>query len=439
MVDNPLHVDFFVEQTGTGTIKSDPVRFFVQDMALFMSGNLGGAEVALEVSPDDVDVNDPDAVAIKSYTYCDVPAVTALLKTKHVNVVGDYAYVSMHQGYGGFVIFDISDLTAPVYIGHAVSSASVNVTLVDGDYAYAIRNGSGLPGGIEVWDISDKTAPVKVGQVAGTNQLFDAVKVGNYIYAAGSDGDGLVTFDVSDPAVPVETNTIAFNAGGIKAKDGHVFITNYGTKKLQAYDIATDPAAPAFVAEVSVGNFPVPVTIDGDYAYVEDYNGQSIFIISIANVNAMELLSEVFATGTLLNQGSVVPHRNKLRAISGNTLNVWDITDRSNPELLSKQTLPSASFQAVQGKMNLVGGHLILADRSPNRLVVIEVAEDVTWFEHPSGAYLPADFDDPSNIIDWRNADLAEVWVRAVIRGATADTDVTLKSRPRVEMVMNGY
>ncbi len=67
MTDNPLHVDFFVNQTGEGTIKSDPVRFFTQDIALFLSGNLGGATVFVEASPDDVDITDPDAAGTTWY------------------------------------------------------------------------------------------------------------------------------------------------------------------------------------------------------------------------------------------------------------------------------------------------------------------------------------------------------------------------------------
>jgi hypothetical protein len=87
-----------------------------------------------------------------------------------------------------------------------------------------------------------------------------------------------------------------------------------------------------------------------------------------------------------------------------------------------------------------LGGSTVKIEVSPDDVDVNDPdAAGITWFSHPAGTYEPGDFDDPSNVNDWRNADLAEVWVRAVIEGATSTTDLTLKGRPRVEMIVNGY
>lgn len=48
--------------------------------------------------------------------------------------------------------------------------------------------------------------------------------------------------------------------------------------------------------------------------------------------------------------------------------------------------------------------------------------DDAQWFTHPQGIFTEQ---------DWRNADLADVWVRARLTNAGGATEVTLKLRPR--------
>lgn len=59
--------------------------------------------------------------------------------------------------------------------------------------------------------------------------------------------------------------------------------------------------------------------------------------------------------------------------------------------------------------------------------------EDMIWFDHPSGIFTDATEDE---IRFWNNADLAEVYIRGVIRNAGGSTDLNLSMRPRVEFAI---
>jgi hypothetical protein len=68
---------------------------------------------------------------------------------------------------------------------------------------------------------------------------------------------------------------------------------------------------------------------------------------------------------------------------------------------------------------------------SPDELA--ENEDDMTWFTHPNGIFTDAT-DQPVAL--WSNADLAEVYIRAEVKNVTANTLLSFKMRPRVEMAI---
>ena len=62
-----------------------------------------------------------------------------------------------------------------------------------------------------------------------------------------------------------------------------------------------------------------------------------------------------------------------------------------------------------------------------------EDPETMTWFDHPSGTFTDATEDEKRF---WNNADLADVYIRAVQENSTPNTMLNFKMRPRVEMAI---
>lgn len=57
---NPEYVDFFVDQAGN--LVTDPVKVHIRDVAFFLSGVFDGAQVQIQVSPDEMETKMEDLV-----------------------------------------------------------------------------------------------------------------------------------------------------------------------------------------------------------------------------------------------------------------------------------------------------------------------------------------------------------------------------------------
>lgn len=76
-------------------------------------------------------------------------------------------------------------------------------------------------------------------------------------------------------------------------------------------------------------------------------------------------------------------------------------------------------------------GASVIAQFSPDEMETPEAnidPETMKWFERDDGTFTGAD---PFTL--WENMDVSEGWIRIVVRGATINTDIEVKTRPRVE------
>lgn len=180
---------------------------------------------------------------------------------------GDYLYAA--RGVGGAVIFDISDITAPVKVGTADDGGeSLRNVLVLNGYLYTCsREGFGtstpVGGTLIKWDISDKTTPVIYNPGSGDEKYehYHATDLwsgsrysamctdGEYIYVAGQKR-GVYKFDPDDIASgPVdELQTSAdgvaptpddLETQGIEVLGNYLYVANYdhGVKVLDKRDM----------------------------------------------------------------------------------------------------------------------------------------------------------------------------------------------------------
>ena len=193
-----------------------------------------------------------------------------------VAVNGSRAYVT--NGYPGFFVIDISDLSAPAEIGNFDTAGWASGVAINGDFAY-LGDGSR---GLLILDISDPNNPEKVGEFNTGGFAYDVKVVGDLAYVADWDG-GLRIFDVSDPSAPSEKGD--FYIGGnvrsvtVDTNNNLAYLAN-GYLGLRILDVS-NPASPVEVGFIDTDDFAHWVAVDDIYVYVADWhNGLRIFDVS---------------------------------------------------------------------------------------------------------------------------------------------------------------
>ncbi len=158
--------------------------------------------------------------------------------------------------------------------------------------------------GTSIVDITDPTTPVEVQFVDGNNSIWREVRTyGNYAYVVTEAGGGLLCIDLSNLPASVDYN---YTDCGIGLSTGHtvfcdengivhVFGSNIGNGGDQMLDATVDPLDPEFVGEV-------------DEWYIHDG----------------------YVRGDTLWAGNIY----------NGWFSVWDISDKTSPELWAQQSTP---------------------------------------------------------------------------------------------------
>jgi hypothetical protein len=195
-------------------------------------------------------------------------------------VFGGRAYVA--AGFGGLLIFDVSDPSAPRLIGRYSQGEYVWDVEINDGLAYLALGGMGL----RIVDVTDPAAPWRVGDGANSNlDARDLFLRGNHIYIAGDRfGSEFAVIDVTNPVTPTAVVTVRL-AGpeaipGITASASHIFLS-CGPKGFYVYDTSALPSAPQ-VATVNTTISVSDVAIAGAKAYVADSEG-GLLIFDIQN------------------------------------------------------------------------------------------------------------------------------------------------------------
>lgn len=222
-----------------------------------------------------------------------------------VAVSGNYAYLANYND--GLRIYDVSDPSNPINVGHtnnsANPSASVQDVAVSGHHVFLANAADGLriydvsnpanpsnightnngygtavaalggrvllgASGLRIYDVSFPSDPVQIGFTTTVPAAVEDMAVaGNLTYVANS-GAGLKVFDVSSPSNPVQVGSI-YNGGFAKsvAVSGHyVYLANW-QDGLRVYDVS-NPSQPVNLGHVDDGNFAQGVAMSGNYVYL---------------------------------------------------------------------------------------------------------------------------------------------------------------------------
>jgi len=207
-----------------------------------------------------------------------------------VDVLGEYAYVTIgygEDGHSGLRIVDVSDPTAPVEVGiydtqaHPcdVDVAHAHATDLGSTYAYVVTDHP--TGTLQIVDVSNPAAPVGIStyNLAGPGNGIQVL--GDYAYVAG---DGLRIIDVSNPAAPVEVSRIGRYVKDVFVRQDPV------TRKILAYVVeeglkiidVSDPAHPTVLGATQ------PMVYDGlfvagNYAYLTSQYLRGVRVFDVSN------------------------------------------------------------------------------------------------------------------------------------------------------------
>ncbi len=212
-----------------------------------------------------------------------------------IRVQGQYVYLVSSTGTAStnlLQIYDVSNPSAPAFVG------SVQIPLygfglwVSGNYAYVIsfEDGSTIST-LDVIDVSNPASPTIVGSTntgtAGVN-VADIKVVGKYAYVAGQSGgqSEILIFDISDPTSPSLFSSLpaAHSPQGLDVEGNYWYETIYDGNSLNIYDVS-NPSSLAQVGTVSlIGTCkPQDVTVEGTTAYVGCYTDLSVAVVDVSN------------------------------------------------------------------------------------------------------------------------------------------------------------
>ncbi len=105
-----------------------------------------------------------------------------------------------------------------------------------GNYSYVVTSS---PNEMVVYNISDPAAPVQTSSIAVGSVPLSVAIAGNYAYVVNSSSNTMMAFNISDPAAPSLTATLATGAApyAITVAGGHAYVVNNGSSNLQVFNL----------------------------------------------------------------------------------------------------------------------------------------------------------------------------------------------------------
>jgi hypothetical protein len=143
-----------------------------------------------------------------------------------VDFSGKYAYVA--DTMKGLQVVDVSNPQSPVRVGAAIPTVGdAQSVRVQGQYLYLAQAKLGGSNGLVVFDLANPAAPASIGTVATPGYAGGLDVAGNLVYLA-SGSSGLVIVDVSNPRLPVMAKILKTfgQCRDVKASGGLVYLAD---------------------------------------------------------------------------------------------------------------------------------------------------------------------------------------------------------------------
>ncbi len=166
---------------------------------VFVSGNLAYVISRLFDGLRIIDISNPQLPVEVGRLFVQENYVNAY----RIQVENNYAYIADAEGLA-FWIIDVSTPSNPTVVKKVTSSIYVDDLMVVGTTAYIANTRRGL----RIYDVSDPTAPIEIGHYERSGlDVYGVYVVGTVAYLSGIRGQ-LVTVDISNPTQPIMLDEI---------------------------------------------------------------------------------------------------------------------------------------------------------------------------------------------------------------------------------------
>lgn len=351
--------------------------------------NTAGGEVELAAGPPTNDWTSPSVIG----SYNTGGTQDAL----DVFAVGDYAYLC--DG-AIMTILNISNPSSPSFVGSYTASSTVRHVNVDGNYAYLSTANNSAE--LTIVNITNPASPTTAATVnlADANDGYSTFVTGGYAYVGrqldttGGTGE-LYIVDVANPNSPVVRGNLNLSGSvnNVKVSGNYAYLaTTVDTQEMVVANV-TNKNAPSIVT-----SYNAPGTadandlgIDGTLLYLvtsSNASGAEVYVFSIATPGAPALQDTYEVGGSVTGVSSVPDYLFLSTAISGRQFIVIDAATPSNLQLEAELSL-GANANDVKTK---VGNHAYVASASNTQeLMVIGPAQISSYLA--SGTYESSTFD----------------------------------------------
>ncbi len=257
--------------------------------------------------------------------------------------IGSYADIEFSDFYLYIVnsrdlwSIDVHDPVNPVVVDTLKDVQSANGIYIQDDIAFI----SHLTSGVRVVDISDPYTLSTLGYFDTPGGCWQAVPKDNTVYVADSYS-GLQIFDIADNSNSYMVSTLqtSYMAKAIGARDDFAYIAKYGYYGLDVIDIS-DVNEPLLTGSYfgQIGRADNISILNNHLCLSREYPQPKVLFIDISIPSNPTLLNQVDLIYSTLN-GPIAVFQTTSYAFVGtaDTLNIFDISDFSNPVLVAKYT-----------------------------------------------------------------------------------------------------
>ena len=218
-----------------------------------------------------------------------------------VVVKNNYAYVA--DGLEGLAIFDVSTPGNPIWISQYDTDGYVKEIDVQNSEAYL----ADTRGGLTILDVSDPRNPKLMATIDTDGDVNTLVVHGNFVFLGDAEdsGDGLIIINVSDPSNPrVEgKNGEVRKPWDMEVVDDILFVAEYdyawdGKSGLVVFNVS-DPTNPHMVKYFGIPGSENGIAISDSYAILANHR-DGLQIIDISDLQNMTIVGN-YDTDNALN------------------------------------------------------------------------------------------------------------------------------------------
>ncbi len=291
-----------------------------------------------------------------------------------VAVSGDYVCATA----GDFKVFDASQPSQPILVGQLNGIGGSRIVAKNGVAYLNTANGNV----IDVVSISTPSSPQILTNIS-YNVVYPSglALVGNMLYVVGQNTSSqprFVAIDVSNPSSPIVRGTHDFTsfgngfgaAVGVSGNKAIVGLTasTYSVRVLDISSIAT-PVERGGLTNIHAQD--IRMSSDGNYAFVTDYNSNSVQILNLTNLNSPFAVTNITLDSTSLTGLDILG--NELCAATIRGVFVFDVSIPAAPALIrSYSTLSYINGVRMPGDSVNQIGNIYLADREGGIAVLKE-------------------------------------------------------------------